>query len=57
MFFGTNAGKFYSAIGWGNSALVAGMFSYWVLAVSIIIIKNKKTIHKSTGISKNLIKL
>jgi hypothetical protein len=42
MFFGTDAGKFYSAIGWGNSALTAGMFSYWVFIISIILIKNRK---------------
>ena len=41
MFFGTGAGKFYTAIGWGNSALVAGMFSYWIFIVSIIFMKNR----------------
>jgi hypothetical protein len=45
MFFGTDAGKFYTAIGWGNSALVAGMFSYWIFIVSIIFIKNRNKKH------------
>jgi hypothetical protein len=41
MFFGTDAGEFYSAIGWGNSAFAASIFTWWVLIVSIILIKNK----------------
>jgi hypothetical protein len=41
MFFGTNAGDFYSAIGWGNSAFAASAFVWWVLIVSVILLKNK----------------
>jgi hypothetical protein len=41
MFFGTNAGDFYSAIGWGNSALAASAFTWWTLIVGIILLKNK----------------
>jgi hypothetical protein len=40
MFFGTNAGDFYSAIGWGNSALAASLFTWWTLIIGIILIKN-----------------
>jgi hypothetical protein len=39
MFFGTNAGDFYSAVGWGNSAVAASLFTWWILAISIILIK------------------
>jgi hypothetical protein len=42
MFFGTNAGDFYSAIGWGNSALAASIFTWWVLIVGIILLKNRE---------------
>jgi len=42
LFFGTNAGDFYSAIGWGNSALAASLFTYWVLAVSIVLLRHRK---------------
>jgi hypothetical protein len=41
IFFGTNAGDFYSAVGWGNSAVAASLFTWWIMAVSIILIKNK----------------
>jgi hypothetical protein len=41
MFFGTNAGDFYSAIGWGNSAFAASACTWWVLIVSILLLKNK----------------
>jgi hypothetical protein len=41
MFFGTNAGDFYSAIGWGNSALAASLFTWWTLIIGIILLKNK----------------
>lgn len=41
-FFGTNAGDFYSAVGWGNSALAASLFTYWILAISILLLKNRK---------------
>ena len=41
MFFGTNAGDFYSAIGWGNSALTASIFTWWILVMGIILIKNR----------------
>jgi hypothetical protein len=39
MFFGTNAGDFYSAIGWGNSALAASMVTWWILFAGIILLK------------------
>ena len=42
MFFGTNAGDFYSAIGWGNSALAASLFTWWVLIASIVLLKNRE---------------
>jgi hypothetical protein len=38
MFFGTNANRFYSAIGWGNSAVAASAFVWWVLAVSVVLL-------------------
>jgi hypothetical protein len=47
MFFGTNAGDFYSAIGWGNSAFAASAYIYWVFVINIIIIKGKNKYAKS----------
>jgi hypothetical protein len=41
LFFGTNAGDFYSAIGWGNSALAASLFTWWTLIAGIILIKDR----------------
>jgi len=41
MFFGTNNADFYSASGWGNSAITASLFIWWVFIISIILLKNK----------------
>jgi hypothetical protein len=35
LYFGIDATAFYSALGWGNTALTAGLFLYWVAAVGI----------------------
>ena len=35
LYFGIDAARFYSALGWGNTALTAGLFLYWVAAVGI----------------------
>ena len=45
MFFGTNAGDFYSAIGWGNSAFAASLFTLWILIIGIELIKNSKNMN------------
>ncbi len=42
MYFGTNAAQFYSAIGWGNSALVASMIAYWIMATGIVSLRQLK---------------
>ena len=39
MFFGTNAGDFYSAIRWGNSALAASLFTWWILCIGILLLR------------------
>lgn len=38
LFFGTDATQFYSAIGWGNSALTASLIGYWMLAAGIVLL-------------------
>ncbi|MCX4692348.1 hypothetical protein [Streptomyces sp. NBC_01408] len=35
LFYGTDAGDFYSAVGWGNTAMTAALIVYWALAVGI----------------------
>jgi hypothetical protein len=40
MYFGTDAAQFYSAVGWGNSALVASFIAYWILAVGIALLRH-----------------
>lgn len=42
MFFGTYAGDFYSAIGWGNSAMAASLFTWWVLIAGILLLRRKQ---------------
>ena len=41
LFFGTDVTKFYSAHGWGNSALVGGLLGYWIVAVGIASFKRR----------------
>jgi len=35
MYFGIDPAHFYSALGWGNTALTAGLITYWSAAVGI----------------------
>jgi hypothetical protein len=39
LFFGRDAATFYSAIGWGNSALVASLIGYWMLAAGVVLLR------------------
>jgi hypothetical protein len=39
LFWGTDPGRFYSAIGWGNTAFAAIWFAYWTTAVGIVILR------------------
>jgi len=39
MFFGTDVTRFYSAHGWGNSALTGSLIIWWVLAVSVALLR------------------
>lgn len=39
LFFGTDAADFYSAVGWGNTAMAAALVVYWALAVGITVLK------------------
>ena len=41
MFFGTDVTRFYSAHGWGNSALTGSLIVWWMLAVSIALLRSK----------------
>ena len=43
IYFGKDAAQFYSAIGWGNSALVAALFGYWILAVGVTLLRKLRT--------------
>ncbi|MEV8533579.1 hypothetical protein [Streptomyces sp. NPDC051211] len=39
LFFGTDAARFYSAVGWGNTALTAALVVYWALAVGVVALR------------------
>ena len=40
MFFGTDVTRFYSAHGWGNSALTGSLIIWWMLAVSVALLRS-----------------
>jgi hypothetical protein len=53
MYFGTDATQFYSAVGWGNSALVASFIAYWILAVGITLLRHtRKVPAESIGVGR-----
>ena len=39
LYFGADAATFYSALGWGVTALVASLIGYWVLAAGIVLLR------------------
>jgi hypothetical protein len=39
IYFGGNPENFYSAVGWGTTAFAGSLVLYWVIAVSIILLK------------------
>lgn len=41
LYFGTDVTNFYSAHGWGNSALTGSLIGYWVLAVGIAALRQQ----------------
>jgi hypothetical protein len=42
LYFGTDVTKFYSAHGWGNSALTGSLIGYWVFAVGIAALRRPR---------------
>lgn len=42
LYFGKDATRFYSAIGWGNSAFCASFLAYWILAVGIVLLRQPR---------------
>ncbi|WP_327412235.1 hypothetical protein [Streptomyces sp. NBC_01233] len=40
LFFGTDAADFYSAVGWGNTALTAALLVHWAFAVGIALLRS-----------------
>ena len=44
LFFGTDVTQFYSAHGWGNSALAGSLIIWWMLAVSIALLRSKRDV-------------
>lgn len=44
IYFGKNAAQFYSAIGWGNSALAASLLGYWILGAGIMMLRRPRSV-------------
>ncbi|HEY2794929.1 MAG TPA: hypothetical protein VGJ28_21395 [Micromonosporaceae bacterium] len=45
LFFGADAASFYTALGWGNSALTASLLCYWAGATGLAMLR----VRRSTG--------
>lgn len=39
LYFGADAAQFYSAIGWGNTALVASLIGWWTMAAGVALLR------------------
>ncbi|MGW6866341.1 hypothetical protein [Streptomyces sp. NPDC054901] len=48
LFFGTDAADFYSAVGWGNTALTAALLVYWAFAVGVALLRHNSTTYRTT---------
>jgi hypothetical protein len=48
LYFGTDVTKFYSAHGWGNSALTGSLIGYWVFAVGIAALRQRPQTRSSS---------
>jgi hypothetical protein len=42
LYFGKDPTAFYSAIGWGNTAMVGSFIIYWIIAVAIVLLRPPK---------------
>jgi hypothetical protein len=48
LYFGADAADFYSAVGWGATAFAASFQLYWIVAVSISLLRTSEA-HETTG--------
>jgi len=55
LFFGTDVTQFYSAHGWGNSALTGSLIIWWILAVSILLLRSTREARRTSGASESAI--
>lgn len=53
LFFGTDAAQFYSAIGWGNSALAQGLVAWWMLILGIVILRRPDLVAPNPQFEEN----
>lgn len=50
MFFGNKPAFFYSANGWGTTASMGAILSYWLLMLSIVILRStRRGVHQTPG--------
>jgi hypothetical protein len=49
LFFGTNVTHFYSAHGWGNSALTGSLIIWWIFAVSVALLRSTRDTRGTSG--------
>jgi hypothetical protein len=53
LFFGTDVTQFYSAHGWGNSALTGSLVVWWVLAVSVVLLRSPHETRRESGTDRD----
>jgi len=42
LYFGRDAAQFYSAVGWGTTAFAPGVIVWWILAVSVTMLRSPR---------------
>lgn len=55
LFFGTDVTQFYSAHGWGNSALTGSLIIWWVLAISVVLLRSTPDARRKSGATERAI--
>jgi hypothetical protein len=53
LFFGTDVTHFYSAHGWGNSAVAGSLIIWWVFAVSVALLRSARDARTTSGASSS----
>ena len=53
LYFGNDTSQFFSANGWGTTAIIASLYAYWVLAIGITLLRRRHYAGKPGLVTEN----